>query len=264
MPLVQRSANGPADLSGLPVEGMEMWGRSIVAGCVLTAACTGAAPSFAARTPATDSSYEEEYSYAQHASLFGSYEIYSQNTRRFRQWTDMLARAAAERKSAQGVCTSRAEAHCIPAEWQRLIERLRGLDLRHKIALVNRAMNRHPYVPTAVNWHRAMYWESPFEFLRHGGQCQDYAIAKYLLLRAAGVPAAQMRIVVLRDTAIDRDHAVLAVYVAGEPLLLDNLRADVVPAAAVQDYRPYYSINEKGWWTHFGGRAMTRVATNYR
>ena len=200
----------------------------------------------------------------EHASLFGSDEVYSPSVRRFKQWTDMLARAAAERKDAGDVCRSSSELHCVPAEWRRLIERLRGLDLRRKIALANQAMNRHPYVPTAANWHRAMYWESPFEFLRYGGQCQDYAIAKYLLLRAAGVPARQMRMVVLRDTSIDRDHAVLAVYVDGQPMLLDNLRRDIAPARAIRDYRPYYSINENGWWTHFGGQAMTRVAANYR
>jgi predicted transglutaminase-like cysteine proteinase len=209
-------------------------------------------------------SFEEDYSYAQHAALFGSYEIYSPSTRRFKQWTDMLARAAVERKEARHVCASRSDTGCVPAEWQGLVTRLRGLDLRRKIAVANRAMNRHPYVPTATNWHRSMYWESPFEFLRHGGQCQDYAIAKYLLLRAAGVPANQMRIIVLRDAAIQRDHAVLAVYVDGEPMLLDNLRGDIVPASAVHDYHPYYSINEKGWWTHFGGQAMSRVAANYR
>jgi predicted transglutaminase-like cysteine proteinase len=115
-----------------------------------------------------------------------------------------------------------------------------------------------------VNWHRSMYWESPFEFMRYGGQCQDYAIAKYLLLRAAGVPADAMRMVVLRDAAISLDHAVLAVYVNGEPLLLDNLRGDIVPARNVSYYHPYYSINENGWWSHFGGQAMTRVAANYR
>jgi predicted transglutaminase-like cysteine proteinase len=241
-----------------------MWGRAILAGCALAAAGIGAVPSFAARTPATDSSYEDNYSYAQHELLFGSYELYSQSTWRFKQWTAMLGRAAAERKDARHVCTSRSDTQCVPAEWQALIGRLRGVDLRHKIAIANQAMNRIPYVPTAVNWHRSMYWETPFEFLRHGGQCQDYAIAKYLLLRAAGVPAKQMRVVVLRDAAIDRDHAVLAVYVDGEPMLLDNLRRDIFSASAAHDYHPYYSINEKGWWTHFGGQAMTRVAASYR
>jgi predicted transglutaminase-like cysteine proteinase len=243
---------------------MEMFGKSIFAGCAFAAACLGAVPSFAARTPATDSSYEQDYSYARHASLFGSSEVYSQSIWRFKQWTDMLARADAERSDAQHVCESRYDTHCVPAEWQSLIDQLRGLDLPQQIEIANQAMNSHPYVPTRVNWHRSMYWESPFEFLRYGGQCQDYAIAKYLLLRAAGVPAEAMRMVVLRDAAISLDHAVLAVYVDGEPLLLDNLRGDIVPARTVSYYHPYYSINEDGWWTHFGGQAMTRVAANYR
>ena len=241
-----------------------MLGRTIFAGCAFAAACMAAVPSFAARTPPTDSSYEQDYSYAKHAALFGSSEVYSPSTRPFKQWTEMLERADAERRDAQHVCASGYDTHCVPAEWQSLVDQLRGLDIRQQIEIANEAMNRQRYVPTSVNWHRAMYWESPFEFLRYGGQCQDYAIAKYLLLRAAGVPADQMRMVVLRDAAIGLDHAVLAVYVDGEPLLLDNLRTGIVPARTVSYYHPYYSINENGWWSHFGGQAMTRVAANYR
>jgi predicted transglutaminase-like cysteine proteinase len=242
-----------------------MWGRLLLAGGALAVLAGGVAvPSFAALTPATDSSYEENYSYAAHAPLFGSREVYSQTTWRFKQWTDMLTRSDAEIEDAQRICTSLNDTHCVPTEWQALLDQLRGLDLRQQIALVNEAMNRHPYVTTMQNWHQSMYWETAFEFLRYGGQCQDYAIAKYLLLRAAGVPADQMRMVVLRDTAINLDHAVLAVYVDGAPQLLDNLRGDIVPADSASEYRPYYSINENGWWYHFGGQAMTRVATNYR
>ena len=245
--------------------GSYMWGRLLIAGSALALLAAGVSvPSFAALTPATDSSYEENYSYAAHEPLFGSREVYAQSTWRFKQWTDMLVRSDAEFEDAQHVCTSLSDTHCVPAEWQALLDQLRGLDLRQQIALVNEAMNRHPYVPTMQNWHQSMYWETAFEFLRYGGQCQDYAIAKYLLLRAAGVPVDQMRMVVLRDTAINLDHAVLAVYVDGEAQLLDNLRHDIVPASSVSEYRPYYSINENGWWYHFGGQAMTRVAANYR
>ena len=75
----------------------------------------------------------------------------------------------------------------IPELRQALIDQLKGHDLREQIEMVNQAMNRHPYITTMQNWHRSMYWETAFEFLRYGGQCQDYAIAKYLLLRSAGV-----------------------------------------------------------------------------
>ncbi|HEV8015397.1 MAG TPA: transglutaminase-like cysteine peptidase [Stellaceae bacterium] len=241
-----------------------MWARLIFGGCAAVAlTCAAAVPSFATRPAANNLAYEENFGHG-HAALFGSHEVYSQSTWRFAQWTEMLARSAVETKDAQHLCTTQTETQCTPPEWQALLDRMRGLDLRQQIDIANDAMNRHPYVPTMQNWHRSMYWETAFEFLRRGGQCQDYAIAKYLLLRAAGVPAELMRMVVLRDAAIGLDHAILAVYVDGEPLLLDNLRADIVPAAGVGYYHPYYSINETGWWFHFGGQSMTRVAANYR
>jgi predicted transglutaminase-like cysteine proteinase len=90
---------------------------------------------------------------------------------------------------------------------------------------------------------------------------QDYAIAKYELLRQAGVPASAMRMVVLRDTAIGRDHAVLVVYVDGVPLVLDILDPAIVPAAAGMPYRPYYSINENAWWYHLGPHSMAGWTT---
>ena len=42
----------------------------------------------------------------------------------------------------------------------------------------------------------------------------------------------------------------LVAYVEGEALVLDNQIAEVVPAESVDHYRPYYSINETGWWLH--------------
>lgn len=224
--------------------------------CVLLITCLTAIPSFGAQTVATVSSPRGEYAYVQQGDLFGAREIYSSNLSEIPQWKDMLARRAAEIDAAQHVCTSSADRDCIPREWESLVEQIRGRDLRQQIEIANDAMNQHPYIRTVNNWHRAMYWETPFQFLRYGGQCQDYAIAKYELLRAAGVPADLMRMVVLHDDLSGIDHAVLVVYVDGQTLILDNLRADIVPTRAVSYYHPYYSINENGWWKHFGGQAM--------
>ena len=96
--------------------GSMMWGRSLFAGSALAVfAAGGAVPSFAALTPATDSSYEDDYSYAAHMPFFGSSEIYSQNTRQFKQWTDMLARGDAESRGAQHVCISQDDRGAAPA-----------------------------------------------------------------------------------------------------------------------------------------------------
>jgi hypothetical protein len=47
--------------------------------------------------------------------------------------------------------------------------------------------------------------------MRMSGQCQDYAIAKFLALRALGFADTQLRLVALRDTRREIDHAVLVV-----------------------------------------------------
>jgi predicted transglutaminase-like cysteine proteinase len=200
-------------------------------------------------------------------ALFGTSEVFSSDNSAFFKWTGMLARYADEQQGAGRGCNASTSAHPLPsahpspsaqdcplAQWQALVAEVAGLEPRAVLERVNAVINRHPYIPSQRNWGETNYWETPFEFLRKSGQCQDYAVAKYLLLRAAGMPADQLRIVVLRDEALGLDHAVTVAYVDGEALLLDNQIRNVVPAAGVHHYRPYYSINEQGWWLH-GARA---------
>ena len=200
------------------------------------------APALAALPPATAP-------VAPTPSLFGTREIFHGDTSLFRPWTDMVARSRAEFAAIPSGCT-RGTPACSRGEWSQLVAKLAPLPLREKVTLANAVLNGVPYVPATRNWGRANYWEAPLEFLAYGGQCQDYAIAKYMALRQAGVPAALMRVVVLRAMARGEDHAVLVVNVDGEELVLDNLRSGMVPANADTAYRPYYSINETGWWQH--------------
>lgn len=190
---------------------------------------------------------------ASEPALFGTREVFSSDSSAFFKWHGVLRRFAAE-EQRDAACAPGAAA-CAPAQWRALVQSLKGLPLRAKIDAANAAINAHPYVPSYVNWRESNHWETPFEFLRKGGQCQDYAVTKYLLLRAAGVPAADLRVVVVHDERLGLDHAVTVAYVDGQALLLDNLRRAVVPAASVHEYQPYYSINEQGWWLHRGPNA---------
>jgi len=183
-------------------------------------------------------------------ALFGTHETYSASIDRFYKWTGMLQRWTAERREARLPCMLGQIAGCEPKEWRRIVDLLTPLDLRAKVAAVNSLVNRYPYTPSAANWSDPNYWETPFEFLTKSGQCQDYAIAKFMLLRAAGVPNELLRVVVLRDRRLGLDHAVTVAYVDGEALMLDNQIPDVVPAGSIRYYEPYYSINETGWWLH--------------
>jgi predicted transglutaminase-like cysteine proteinase len=198
-------------------------------------------------------------------ALFGTREVFSPDNTAFFKWTGVLARFAAQQRSAAHGCTAAdpsLDAHlwasaqdCSLAQWQALVASLAGLEPRAMLERVNAAINRYPYIPSRRNWGESNYWETPLEFLHKSGQCQDYAVTKYLLLRAAGMPADKLRLVVLRDENLGLDHAVTVAYVGGEALLLDNQIRNVVPTASVHYYRPYYSINEQGWWLHRGANA---------
>jgi predicted transglutaminase-like cysteine proteinase len=175
--------------------------------------------------------------------LFQSNEIHSSNLKLFPKWRGTLQRFEDELKSC-------VPGRCKTTQWQTMIEGLRGKDLMTQLREVNVEMNDKRYVTDPVNWNLPDYWATPFQFLRKNGDCEDYAISKYMALRDLGVAVDDMRIVVLNDLNLRIAHAVLAVYVNGEPYILDNQISRVVPANAIRHYQPVYSINEAGWWLH--------------
>ncbi|HTO85366.1 MAG TPA: transglutaminase-like cysteine peptidase [Methylomirabilota bacterium] len=175
--------------------------------------------------------------------LFGTQEIHSSDLQMFPKWRGTMDRYAGEQKNCD-------PAKCHLGEWQALVERLRGKDLMTELREVNREMNAKPYITDPVNWNLPDYWATPFQFLRKDGDCEDYAIAKYMALRKLGVAIDDMRIVVLQDMNLGIAHAILAVYVKGTPYILDNQISTVVPAKAIHHYKPVYSVNENGWWLH--------------
>lgn len=168
----------------------------------------------------------------------------------FPEWTSMLARYDQALQSPDQV----------PPEWTRLVEALQGLDPRAKIERANAEMNRYPYVTSEQNWGRPDYWETPFEFFAKSGQCQDYATAKYMLLRAAGVPGEMLRIVVAWDRETRQNHAVLVAYLNNEALLMDNQVARVTLVQQAKRYRPLYALSESGWWAFRSGEKAAQLA----
>ncbi len=59
-----------------------------------------------------------------------------------------------------------------------------------------------------------------------------------------------MRIVVLKDTLRNLDHAVTAVYLDGDAWILDNLSNAVLSHKRLSHYRPQFSVNEEYRWAH--------------
>lgn len=183
-------------------------------------------------------------------SLFGSTEIRSETVRMFPKWQGAVDRHFDEARLADAPCASSPFNRCHLQEWTRFLGDIRSRDRTSQIEAVNAFMNRRPYIVDPRNYGVPDYWATPRQFLTRDGDCEDYAIAKYMSLRDLGVPPEQMRIVVLQDLNLRVAHAILVVWHEGRALVLDNQIGAVVDATVIRHYRPIYSINERHWWLH--------------
>jgi predicted transglutaminase-like cysteine proteinase len=115
------------------------------------------------------------------------------------------------------------------------------------LQVVNSFFNRIPYLSDASHWAAEDYWATPAETVAsHGGDCEDYSIAKYFLLKEAGVPVERLRITYVKALKLNQAHMVLAYYAApgADPLILDNLEDRVKNASDRPDLVPVYSFND--------------------
>jgi len=187
--------------------------------------------------------------HAEAGGLFGTHERFSTDLAAFTKWDGVVARADRELRDGGPSCRVAGQI-CVAQWWRNFVADLAALPLRARIARANEVLNRVPYVSAIENWHDPDHWETPYEFIARGGQCQDYAIAKFMALAASGVPQSALRFVVVHDNATGADHAVTVAFVDDEALVLDNQAPAVMPASDLRRYVPYYSINRTGWWFH--------------
>ncbi len=185
------------------------------------------------------------------SALFGTREIRSANLAVFPKWTRVLDRYASEAGGEEKPCTSVGFNRCIGGkDWKPFLASLEGKDKRVQIEEVSRYVNQASYRSDRSNYGRRDYWATPVELFARGGDCEDYAIAKFVALRALGFSNSDMRLVVVQDLNRGLPHAVVVVQVDDQALVLDNQLSRVVPAQRLRHYRPLYSVNEEHWWLH--------------
>lgn len=139
------------------------------------------------------------------------------------------------------------------------IQEVTNQDDDARVKAINGFFNRQVmYKEDKEAWNAVDYWATPLEMLAKGeGDCEDYAIAKYFSLLAAGVPSVKMRMVYVRAQMAGglQAHMVLAYYPQpnAEPLILDNLVTDIRPASRRPDLTPVFSFNAEGLWQGVAG-----------
>ncbi|PCI33184.1 MAG: hypothetical protein COB54_05415 [Alphaproteobacteria bacterium] len=185
--------------------------------------------------------------------LFGSHETMSRQLYAFKKWNSALNRIKEDLEKdpvPTAVCRKTRDQKCYQQAWQDLLAFLKDKPADRQIAEINILINKAPYITDIINWGVPDYWASLRQFFKKDGDCEDYAIAKYISLKELGFDADLMRIVVVQDTNLDVPHAILVVSLNGTRLILDNQISYVVKEKAVLHYRPFYSINENAWWLH--------------
>ena len=129
---------------------------------------------------------------------------------------------------------------------------LRGRGIVDRLEAVNSYVNaRVRFVDDKVQFGVTDRWLAASETLTRGrGDCEDFAIAKRALLRAAGVADKDLYLVVLKDLTRRADHAVLVVRAAGRFLVLDNGTDRIVDSSDLFDYRPVLTFTAGRTFTH--------------
>jgi predicted transglutaminase-like cysteine proteinase len=164
------------------------------------------------------------------------------------KWRGVEAKMQAEAKLI-AACKADAD-QCVPGSSKvvALARSADAADVRSRVEIVNRNVNQAiRYVSDFQQHGVADLWSSPFETLTSGmGDCEDYAIAKFAVLLASGVPDADIKMLLVRDTAVREDHAVLAVRVEGRWLVLDNRYSRLAEARDLPNFMPLFAIDHDG------------------
>lgn len=142
--------------------------------------------------------------------------------------------------------------------WQNLMLDLKNQPEREQIQKVNDFFNKSiSYRDDVTLWRKSDYWATPLETLGiRAGDCEDFAIAKYITLLRLGIPLNQLRLIYVKaqigglKSKIFQAHMVLGYYPSTDsvPLILDSLVTSVESANKRADLRPIFSFNSEGLW----------------
>lgn len=137
------------------------------------------------------------------------------------------------------------------ADWHTLIQENRNSLESEKLEVVNVFFNRFDFVDDWVFWGRNDYWATPIEMLiKGGGDCEDFAIAKYFTLRELDVADEKLRITYVIAKNVKDPHMVLSYYSypSADPLILDSLVMEIYKGSQRMDLIPVYAFNVNGLW----------------
>ncbi|MGH1431357.1 MAG: transglutaminase-like cysteine peptidase [Neptuniibacter sp.] len=136
-------------------------------------------------------------------------------------------------------------------QWADLMARAPLLNDAEKLSAVNLFFNKMKWVEDKELWGVKDYWATPVEsLLKNAGDCEDYSIAKYFTLLEMGILEKRLSISYVQFQNDPQTHMVLTYYPDAEsdPLILDNMRSEILKSSERDDIRPVFHFNGIGVW----------------
>ena len=181
-------------------------------------------------------------------ALFGLFAFRAPEGMLWRKWRGIEADIAKEHTILEYCRTNPEGCPSNAAQFLRLIGAVKAKSGRSQLDEANRAVNMAiRYASDFAQHGEADRWSAPLATLATAkGDCEDYAIAKHVVLTEAGFPRGDLQLVLVRDRAVRQDHAVLAARLDGHWFILDNRRSELMNDSEATSFAPLFTINGRG------------------
>lgn len=179
---------------------------------------------------------------------FGLFTFRAPEGMLWRKWRGIEADMAKEQIILDRCRTDAESCPANAAQFLRLINAVTEKSGRARLEEANRGVNMAiRYVSDYAQHGEADRWAAPLaSFATAKGDCEDYAIAKYVALREAGMARENLQLVLVRDRAVRQDHAVLAARLDDHWLILDNRKSLLIEDSDASSFMPLFAINHDG------------------
>jgi predicted transglutaminase-like cysteine proteinase len=214
---------------------------------------SGASPVRLAALPpvsesATDAQLDSREARPVGSEPFGLFTFRAPQGALWRKWEGVEADIAREKLVLDDCRDNAATCPSYAAQFLRLIKAVKSKSGRAQLEEANQGVNTAiHYVSDLAQFGELDRWSAPLaSFATAKGDCEDYAIAKYVALREAGFPGDQLRVLLGRDRIVQQDHAVLAAHLDGHWLILDNRWSELRDDIADLNFTPLFAIDHAG------------------
>ena len=164
------------------------------------------------------------------------------------KWSSAKKRLSREREILIRCQSSAAECPPAAAKFLSIVDEALTREGWARIAEINRSINLDiKPVDDMTQYGVVDFWATPLmAFASNAGDCEDYAIAKYVALQEIGISADDLRLLIVHDRATNEDHAVAAVRYDGRWLILDNRTLDMRQDVDIAEFDPLFVIDGDG------------------